>query len=128
MFMSAATTPTPTIRPDPNPAGVDKGSRVGRLLHLVRRLIDYGRELAASFQPRSFATDSRFTPFGTSDIRQILATIRRGLHRANALEARLLRDGACLDAGPRSLTAPSPRMPRATQPTTQYAARADAHL
>ena len=32
MFMSAATTPTPTIRPDPNPAGVDKGSRVGRLL------------------------------------------------------------------------------------------------
>ena len=45
---------------------------------------------------------------------EILARISRGLHRANALEARLLRNADRLDAAPRG--ASSPRTPRAPRP------------
>jgi hypothetical protein len=50
-------------------------SRVGRLLALVRRLIDYGRDLAAKVQRSDPATDIRH--FDTSDISLILARITR---------------------------------------------------
>jgi hypothetical protein len=55
--MSAPTTAAvPTNRPDPHqdrPAtGADAPSRTGRLLGLVRALIDYGRQLAGTLQLR----------------------------------------------------------------------------
>jgi hypothetical protein len=31
---------------------LDKGSRLGQLITLVRKLIDYGKEFAATFQQR----------------------------------------------------------------------------
>jgi hypothetical protein len=52
--------------------------------------------------------------FGTADVALILARICRGLHRANALEARLLSNAQRLDAAPRG--AASPRAPRAPRP------------
>ena len=90
---AAATTPTPTTEP----------SRAGRLLNLVRKLIDYGKELAAALRHHSATIDlaSVTRPFGTRDIALILARITRGLHRANALEARVVRNAASLDAAPR---------------------------
>ena len=103
--MSTATlTPTPTPEP----------SRVGRLLDLVRRLIDYGKELAATLRQHSATTDlaAATRPFGTRDIGLILACITRGLHRANALEARLIRNAASLDAQP------TPRRPPAVTQRT----------
>ena len=108
VFMSAAAeTPTPTTEP----------SRSGRLLDLVRKLIDYGRELAATIRQRT-ATDPTFVKarFGTIDLVVILARIIRGLLRAEALEARVLRRAAHLDAGPRPAGARSaakaPAVPR----------------
>jgi hypothetical protein len=62
------------------------------LLDLIRNLIDYGKELAATLNQR--ATDNPYfavLTFGTNDLALILARITRGLHRANALEARLVR-------------------------------------
>ena len=107
---AAASVPDPTTQP----------SRRARLLDLVRKLIDYGKELATTLRQRA-STDLRFDAlrFGTSDLALILARITRGLHRATALEARLLQNAARLDAEP----APSRAPPRPRQRTAQPAAR-----
>jgi hypothetical protein len=110
MFMSAAaTSPTPTNRP----------SRAERLLGLVRKLLDYGRELAATLHQRAAADLlSLACNFGTRDLAQILASITRGLLRARALEARLERSAARLDAEPTRRDPPAQRRSRSDQPAT----------
>ena len=93
----AANVPDPPTEP----------SRSARLVHLVRRLIDYGKELAATIRQRAFTDPgSVISCFGTADIAVILARIPRGLHRADALEARLLRNADRLDAAPRGASSP----------------------
>jgi hypothetical protein len=111
---TAADTPDANSRPDPDPAATAKPGRAALLIALVRRLIDYGKELAASLQQRGFTADLINTPlaFGTSDIARILACITRGLLRASALEARIVRSAAFLDAGPRPQKLPTLRTPR----------------
>ena len=99
----------PTTQPDPQP------SRSGRLLTLIRKLIDYGTALVATVRQR-VAADPIFakTSFGTSDLAVIFARIARGLHLAQALEARVLRRAVWLDKEPRPRTArPAPK-PRPT--------------
>jgi len=98
--------PPPSTEPDAKP------SRSVRLLCLIRRLIDYGRELAATLHQRG-ATDPRFAArsFGIADLALILLRIKRGLLRANALEARLAQNAAKLDAGPRPRSTPAQRKP-----------------
>ena len=96
-------------------------SRSTRLVHLVRKLIDYGKELAATIRRRAFTDPgSVISCFGTADAAQILARISRGLHRANALEARLLRNADRLDAAPRG--ASSLGLPRASRQATALSA------
>ncbi len=122
--MTAATSTPGT----PPPADTDTPSRSARLLGLVRKLIDYGKELAATIRRRAF-TDPQFasTHFGSADAALILASISRGLHRANALEARIVRGAARLDAAPRA--AASPRNPRVPRPAAAPApAEADPRL
>ena len=77
--MPPAAAPPPTEAPKP--------SRSGRLLAVVRKLIDYGKELAATIRGRAL-TDPLAVKvcFGTTDIALILTRIARGLHRAQALE------------------------------------------
>ncbi len=88
-----AQAPTPTTEPDPPRAGADTPTRLGRVLSLVRKLIDYGKKLAGTVQQRAatpgFALFAR--PFGTADLAVILARITNGLRRAAMLEARLCR-------------------------------------
>ena len=120
--MSAAALPA---SPPPEPAAADQPSRVGRLLTLVRRLIDYGRQLATSLHQRTFASSpaAATSAFASSDIAVILARITRALQRATALEAGLLRGTAWL-AGPLPLlpeTDPDPRPPRAAAAPAQPA-------
>ncbi len=95
--MSDAAPTQPDIQP----------SRSGRLLAFIRKLIDYGRELAATVRQR-VAAEPNFarTGFGTADLAAIIGRIARGLLLAQALEARVLRRAAWLDKGPR------PRKPR----------------
>jgi hypothetical protein len=123
--MSAATAaPQPAIQPDPQP------SRSGRLLSLIRKLIDYGTALAATVRQR-VAADPIFatTSFGTADLAVIFARIARGLQLAQALEARVFRRAASLDKGPRprrARAAPGPRPPAA--PPAEAADPRLAHL
>jgi hypothetical protein len=90
-------------------------SRSAQLLGLVRKLIDYGKELAATIRRRAFTDPSSVRCcFGTVDVAMILARISRGLHRADALEAKLIRSADRLDAAPPA--APSQSRPRAARP------------
>ena len=100
-----APAPTPTTEP----------TRVGRLLDLVRKLIDYGKELATALRHHSATIDlaAATRPFGTRDIALILARITCGLYRASALEARVVRNAARLDAAPRPRATPAVAKPAA---------------
>jgi|SRR5271165_1977775 len=113
MFMSdpAATPVAPLVE--------NKPSRFRRVLDVVRKLIDYGKELATTLQRRA-ATDlvTVTRPFGTRDIGLILARITRGLLLANALEARVVALAARPAAPPGPARAPVQRTPRAPRPAS----------
>ncbi len=90
--------------------------RLGRVLSLVRKLIDYGKQLAGTVQQRAAAPgfDLFAKPFGTADLAAILARITNGLQRAVALEARLCQRAA----SGQDLTSASIRLPAARGPRT----------
>ncbi|HXA23134.1 MAG TPA: hypothetical protein VNW90_12615 [Acetobacteraceae bacterium] len=121
-------------RPDPHqdrPAtGADSPSRTGRLLTLVRTLIDYGRQLASTLQQHTSATNLADVTrhFGTIDIGEILARIARGLLRAAALETRLASRLARQQAIPAAPSAPPHRQPRAARPVDRSASPTDTSL
>jgi hypothetical protein len=105
---------------------------VGRVLLLVRRLIDYGKQLAGTIQQR--ATSPSFPwfarSFGSGDLAVILARITAGLRRAAALEARLsARAARGRDLTPSPIRLPAPRSgrktPRDAQPELQPADHAE---
>ena len=89
-----ATEAAPDSKPTPS----------GRLLALVRALIAFGRQAAHSLS-RNYPTLS------ANDIALILRRIARGLMRAEALEARIIRGAPWLDAEPGPRRAPSQRKP-----------------
>ena len=130
--MTAPPQPAPTNRADPHQdqraAGADAPSRTGRLLGLVRKLIDYGKQLASTLQQRTAATNLADVTrnFGAIDIAAIISCITRGLLRAAALEARLDRRLAHEPAAPVAIiSAPSRRQPRAARAVAQSASAAD---
>ena len=110
---AAAQLPTPTSAPDR--ATTDKPGRLGRVLCLVRKLIDYGKNLANTVQQRAAARGFAFfaRPFGTADLAVILARITNGLRRAAVLEAALIRRAARgRDLTPTPIRLPAARGPR----------------
>src|SRR5512135_1088294 len=117
---------TPEPRQDGAGIGTDAPSCTGRLLNLVRTLIDRGKQLATTLQQRTATTNLSgiIRNFGTIDIADIVARITRGLLRAAALEAkldlRLTREQA-QQAAAANLTAPSCREPRAARPVNRSA-------
>ncbi len=126
--MPAATnTPDPTSQPAPWPASTDRRGNLTRLIGLVRKLIDYGKDLATAVRERGL-TDrpaGASARFGTRDIALILSRIAVALLRADALEARLLRSAARPDPKPRPPHAPSQRAPRAARRQAEPAAQPD---
>ncbi len=93
--------------------------RLGRVLSLVRKLIDYGKQLAATVHQRAAAPGFAFfaRPFGTADLAVILARITNGLRRAAALEATLCRRAARgQDLTPSPIRAPAAPNPRPARP------------
>jgi len=88
---------------------------LGRVLGVLRKLINYGKHLAATVQQRATAPgfDLLACPFGTLDVAIILARVTNGLRRAAALEAALLRRAASgRDLAPSPVRTPSVRTPR----------------
>jgi hypothetical protein len=118
--MSAAPASTTPTSPGPITAETDAPTRTGRLLSLVRKLIDYGKELAASLHHQNETTDLRpvIRAFGTRDIARILARITCGLLRAQALDDKVRHNAARLDAPPQPTPQPaaSTRSPSAPRP------------
>lgn len=109
----------PDATPQPSPAS--------GLLVLIRKLIDYGKELAGALRQHGTAALG-FPPcrFGTDDVALILARIARGLHLAAALEVRITASAARLDADPQPRRTPvrsAPRAPRAAALRTDTACR-----
>ena len=96
-------------------ADLPPSSRSGRLLTLVRKLIDYGKQLADALRQRAVPNDTTDVArtFGTSDLALILARIAQGLLRAGLLQEKITGTAARLDAEPQPKPAPSPRAPRA---------------
>jgi hypothetical protein len=90
---AAAQTPAPTTEPDTVRASAPMPAALGRVLSVVRKLIDYGRQLARTVQSRAATPGFALfaIPFGTADLAVILARITNGLRRATALEAALCR-------------------------------------
>jgi hypothetical protein len=117
--MSAATqAPAAPIDPDPPRAAPAMPAGIGRVLSLVRKLIDYGRQLAATVQQRATAPGFALfaSTFGTADLATILARITNGLHRAVALEARLNQRAARgQDLKPSAAPLPAAYKPRAAR-------------
>jgi hypothetical protein len=99
-------------------ADLSSASRSGRVLALVRKLVDYGKQLAASFRERPAPNDPRHLVrlYGTSDIALILARITQGLLRARYLEEKIISIAARIDAKPRPT--PSSHAPYASRPRT----------
>jgi hypothetical protein len=125
MDIEAATSDLP---PQPGPTAEARPRRFAPLLSLVRRMIDYGRQLAASLQNPTATTDLDHVAetFGSYDFSRIIASILRGLHRAGLLQARLTRLDARPDPEPNPIgSGPSrphggapyaPHTPRGNQP------------
>jgi hypothetical protein len=91
---------------------------LGSVLSVVRRLIDYGRQLAVTVQSRAAAPGFALfaMPFGTADLAVILTRITSGLRRAAALEARLCQRAARgRDLTPAPIRLPAARAPRAAR-------------
>ena len=99
----------------PAPAGRARAPRrSGRLLGLIRTLIDHGKDLLATVQTPP-PLDHLFCigqDFGTCDPDAIIARIERGLRTAAALEYRIVNCAAYLGG---------PRMPKPTPPPTPVA-------
>jgi hypothetical protein len=115
--MSAKTSSTES---DPHQPGAGMPGAIGRVVRLLRKLIDYGTQLIDTVQQR--AASPGFTqfarPFGSADLAVILARITCGLRRAAFLEARL-----CQRAARGRDIAPAPiRLPGGPRATRQAAA------
>ncbi len=132
---TAPTSASQTTSPDPCPdrpaTSADTPTRTGRLLNLVRKLIDYGKQLVHTLQQRTATTNLADVTrnFGTSDIARIIASITRGLHLAAALEAKVASRPDRQPAAPAETErAPSHRQPRTAPPKTQTTEELDPRL
>jgi hypothetical protein len=128
---TAPTSPNSTTDPhqDRPATSADPTTRTGRLLGLVRKLIDYGKQLAATLQQRTTKLDDIICSFGTRDIAWILASITRGLLLAAALEAKVASRPVRQPAAPaEAVRTPSVRLPRAAPPTDRTPVEVDPRI
>ena len=130
-FISAAASiPAPPPQPDPNSAATDKPSRAGRLLSLVRKLIDYAKELAvtsnSAARPAQASPPTASEPAisaRSSDASPVACSAPR------RSKARIVRGAARLDAArPRTTAAPSQRKSRGARPAPRDNAEARSPL
>ncbi|HEY3846725.1 MAG TPA: hypothetical protein VGL95_06395 [Acetobacteraceae bacterium] len=124
---ASAPTDAPDLHQDRPVGGAEAPTRTGRLLGLVHKLIDYGKDLANALQQRTAATNLVLVTlaFGTQDIALILARITRGLLRAAALEARITSGIAEQEKRPAAASNKPPRQPRIVRPVDRQAKAAE---
>jgi hypothetical protein len=117
MFVGpVANTPDVTAQPAALwPASTDRRGRFTRILGLVRKLIDYGKELAIAIRERGLTEcpAGASSVFGTLDVSLILSRIGLALLRCQALEVRLQRGANRPNPPPQAPRAQSLRVARA---------------
>lgn len=103
-------------------------NRYGRLLGLVRRIIDHGRDLVATLKRQNTPSPSGQVArrFGTFNLTLIIARITRGLAIAAGLETRLLRARPAQRANPNRQLRPA--RPRPARPPALSQSEDDAAL
>jgi hypothetical protein len=122
--------------PRDRPAAGIAPTQTGRVLGLVRRLIDFGRQLVSTLQnqPAPEALSGIILCFGTINLALIVARITRGLRLAAVLEDRLVRNPPGIDTPssrpaslrtPVSLRTPAPRPPDSRVPRRRMPPRDD---
>ena len=126
MSAAFATTEPPNLpdpTPDPAAGTVWALSRTDRLLGLLRKLIDYGLELACALQQNPAVASLLIVArhFGTRDIALILARITRGLQLAGELEAKLVRRHLPETVAQDFFRMPVNRKPRTARPAAPRA-------
>jgi len=91
-------------------------STLARLMGFLHTLMEYGHRLTATFQEAGdrISDSERFLHFGTTDLRLILARIKRGLLRIQAFELSLQRNPALLRQS--TYDYPAPRLPSLSLP------------
>jgi len=126
MFMSAAPLTAETGAAS-GPQDQER-NRYGRLLGLVRRIIDHGRDLVATLKRQNTASPSGEVArrFGTFNLTLIIARITRGLAIAAGLESRLLRARPAKRANPNRPARPA--RPRPKRPPVISQSEDDAAL
>jgi len=115
---AASSPPEPTPHPDPNRPPTNAPAPL-RLAGLLRRVINYGKELLIAVRLRAACPEfpRLAKPFGTTDLQRILARISSAIGRAVSLEDGVLRQaGLGLYAVAPRIRTPSPRRPRAARP------------
>jgi hypothetical protein len=121
--MSAAIQlPAAPENPDPPRTAPAMPAAIGRVLRIVRRLINFGRQLAVTAQQRAATPGFALfaIPFGTADLAVILARITNGLRRATALEAALCqRAERGRDLKPSAAPLPAAYKPRAARQSAE---------
>ena len=127
---TAALPNDPDPPPDPATGSALAPSRTGRLLGLLHKLIDFGKDLAHSLQQCTADTVPTAVTrrFGTLNIVLILSRIARGLRLATALEARLAAHPVREATAPAVARAPSDPTPRTTRPVARRASRTPPQL
>src|ERR1700734_1630991 len=98
MQHALATSPCPASPDDPQTdrPGKTVPARIAALLHTVRIMLGFGRQLAATATQRSGSSDFNAIAacFGTGRLFAIMAHLQRGILRATALENVLLERAA----------------------------------
>jgi hypothetical protein len=125
---SAALPNDPAPPPDRATGNAPTPTRTGRLIGLLHKLVDYGKDLIHSLQQRPTAAAPHVIArnFGTMNVALILLRILRGLRLATALEARLVSHP--VREAPPPVRAPSDRAPRTAQPAEPRPSRAASQL
>ena len=116
--------PTTADASPPQPDQPAAPSRSGRLLTLVRKLIDFGKDLLTTLQNPATAVHV-IRRFGGLNVEMILARIRHALDLAQGLEQRVIKSAHSLDRmrpppvarpdQPATPALPQPRLPTAEQ-------------
>ena len=94
MEAAPATAPTEATTPAKADAARAPFNSFARFMSFLHKLIDYGERLTIAFPRAGHIVDhaDRFLHFGTTDLALILARIKRGLLRAQVLQASLQSD------------------------------------
>lgn len=129
--LPTAALPKPPAPPPDRAAGnATATTRTGRLLGLLRRMVDHGRALIGALQqcPTAEAPAVIARNFGTVNVAVILLRILRGLRLASALEARLVARPLRQAAEPAAAQPPSGRVRHTAPSAARRPSRAASQL